>query len=115
MKKNEFVLVIDSNNQHLVVEPVEREDGGTLGLEFFLDKLDCKYIDIVRYGKYDIYVDDEGMYNSPNRGFVIDGNIQLFGNAVVCMSDREGNSIGFDSVDDMPTINITDWFFSLSF
>ena len=118
----EYILFIDSRNQKVSVEEVTRKKGESIGLKYFYDKMGCDYVDI--HGMHpqngyplDLVIDDEGIYNSPDRGFVFlsesGHEYQICGNAIVCSNDSEGNSVGFQSIDHVPNIKITDWFFSL--
>lgn len=59
--------------------------------------MQCGTIDLVRYGKLDVFVDDEGLMKDGQKFFkLIDGHQPLAGRAVILESDDEGDSIATD-------------------
>ncbi len=56
--------------------------------------IDCSCFDVVRCGKYDLFVDDEGLFKDDQRFFLVfDYPQPLAGKALVVGCDEEGNTI----------------------
>ena len=56
--------------------------------------IDCSCFDVVRCGKYDLFVDDEGLFKDDQKFFVVfDYPQPLAGKALVVGCDEEGNTI----------------------
>ena len=57
--------------------------------------IDCGTFDCVRCGKYDLFVDDEGLFKEDQQFFICSDYIHqpLGGKALVVGVDREGNTI----------------------
>ena len=56
--------------------------------------IDCSCFDVVRCGKYDLFVDDEGLFKDDQSFFLVfDYPQPLAGKALVVGCDEEGNTI----------------------
>jgi|SRR5579863_3185629 len=52
----------------------------------------CKLVEPVHYGEHDLWVDEEGMINDLDYGFVFRGH-RYFGNGPILSSDKDGESV----------------------
>jgi hypothetical protein len=82
---------------HLLIDPFEKTitpvyyDGD---FHSIYNLIDCSTFDVVRCGKYDLFVDDEGLFKEGQKFFaVFDYPQPLAGKALVAGCDEEGNTI----------------------
>lgn len=76
-------ILIDSKKRE--IKEVEHEGN----LKSVYDLLGCSMIDRFYANNECVYVDDEGMFNSPNIGFVYNG-INYYGNGLIVGTDSTG-------------------------
>ena len=89
------VVVIRSNSMKVEVESMN--DKKTLdGLKRLIG---CALVGVHSIqGRVDIWFDDEFMYNNNKNGFMLPfTDMPILGNAVVCMSNEDGQTVGFNT------------------
>jgi hypothetical protein len=84
-------------NDYLLIDPFEKtithvQYGGNFREIYKL--IDCDTFDVVRCGRYDLFVDDEGLFKEDQKFFMVDNYPQpLAGKALATSCDKDGNTI----------------------